>query len=33
MFFSVVTKYLNWDVLRKNLVTFKRLDRFKNEKF
>ena len=32
MFFSVITKNLNWEVLSKNLVTFKRLDRFKNEK-
>ena len=29
MFFSVITKNLNWGVLSKNLVTFKRLDGFK----
>ena len=26
MFFSVITKNLNWEVFIKNLVTFKRLD-------
>ena len=33
MFFSVITKKLNWEILTKNLVTFKRWDRLKNEKF
>ena len=33
MFFSVITKNLNWDILTKNLVTFKRFDEFKDEKF
>ena len=33
MFFSVITKKLNWEILTKNLVTFKRSDRLKNEKF
>ena len=26
MFFSVITKNLNWEILIKNLVTFKRWD-------
>ena len=26
MFFSVITKTLNWEILTKNLVTFKRWD-------
>ena len=26
MFFSVLTKNLNWEILTKNLVTFKRWD-------
>ena len=26
MFFSVITKNLNWDILTKNLLTFKRRD-------
>ena len=26
MFFSVITKNLNWEMLTKNLVTFKRWD-------
>ena len=26
MFFSVITKNLNWEILTKNLVTFIRLD-------
>ena len=26
MFFSVITKNLKWEILRKNLVTFKRRD-------
>ena len=33
MFFSVVTKNLNWEILTKNLVTFKRWDGVKDEKF
>ena len=33
VFFSVITKNLNWDILTKNLVTFKRWDGSKDEKF
>ena len=33
MFFTVTTKNLNWEVLTKNLVTFKRWDGVKDEKF
>ena len=33
MFFSVITKKLNWEILTKDLVTFKRWDGVKNEKF
>ena len=33
MFFSVITKNLNWEILTKNLVTFKRWDGIKDEKF
>ena len=33
MLFSVITKTLNWEILTKNLVTFKRCDRVKDEKF
>ena len=33
MFFSVITKNLNWEILTKNLVTFKRWDEAKDEKF
>ena len=33
MFFFVITKSLNWKILTKNLVTFKRWDKVKNEKF
>ena len=33
MFFSVATKNLNWEILTKNLVTFKRWDEIKDEKF
>ena len=33
MFDSVITKNLNWEILIKNLVTFKRWDGFKDEKF
>ena len=32
MFLSVVTKNLNWEILTKNLVTFKRQDGVKDEK-
>ena len=32
MFLSVITKNLNWEVLTKNFVTFKRWDGGKNEK-
>ena len=31
-FFSVLTKNLNWEILTKNLVTFKRWDEVKDEK-
>ena len=33
MFFSVIIKNLNWEILTKNLVTFKRWDEVKDEKF
>ena len=33
MYLSVITKYLNWKILTKNLVTFKRWDEVKDEKF
>ena len=33
MFFSVITNNLNWGILTKNLVTFKRWDGVKDEKF
>ena len=33
MFFSVITKNLNWEILTKNLVTFKRWNGVKDEKF
>ena len=33
MFFSVIIKNLNWEVLTKNLLTFKRWDGVKNENF
>ena len=33
MFFFVITKNINWEILTKNLVTFKRWDGFKHEKF
>ena len=33
MFFSVITKNLSWEVLTKNLATFKRWDGVKDEKF
>ena len=32
MFFSVITKNLNREILTNNLITFKRWDRVKNEK-
>ena len=32
MLCSVVTKNLNWEILTKNLVTFKRQDGVKDEK-
>ena len=33
MFFSVITKNLNWEISTKNLVTFKRWNGVKDEKF
>ena len=33
MFFSVITKNLNWEILTKNLVTFKTWDEVKDKKF
>ena len=33
MFFSVITKIINWEIVTKNLVTFKRWDGVKEEKF
>ena len=33
MFFSAITKNLNWEILSKNLVTFKRWDENKDENF
>ena len=33
VFLSVITKNLNWKILTKNLVTFKRWDVVKDEKF
>ena len=33
MFPSVITKNLKWEILAENLVTFKRWDGFKDEKF
>ena len=33
MFFSVITKNLNFEILTKNLGTFKRWDEVKREKF
>ena len=32
MFFSYITKNLNWEILTENLVTFKRWDGAKHEK-
>ena len=33
MFFSAISKNLNWEILTKNLVTFKRWDGAKDENF
>ena len=33
MFFFAIIKNLNWEILTKNLVTFKRRDEIKDEKF
>ena len=33
MFFYVITKNLNWEILTKNLITFKRGDAVKGENF
>ena len=33
MFLSVITENLKWEILTKNLVTFKRWDGVKDEKF
>ena len=33
MFFSGISKNLNWEIVTDNLVTFKRWDGAKNEKF
>ena len=33
MFFTIITKNLNWEILTKNLATFKRYDGVKDEKF
>ena len=33
MFFSVITKDLNWEILTKNLITFKRWQEVKEENF
>ena len=33
MFFSVIIKSLNWDILTKNLVTFKRWDGLRMKHF
>ena len=33
MLFSVMTKNLNWEILIKNLLIFKRWDEVKDEKF
>ena len=33
MFFSVMTKNLNWEISTKNLVTFKRWDEVSDKKF
>ena len=31
--FSVITNHLNWEILTKNLVTFRKQDGVKDEKF
>ena len=33
MFLSVITKNLNWEILAKNLASFKRWDGVKDENF
>ena len=33
MFFSAITKNSNWEILSKNLVTFKRRDGVKDQNF
>ena len=33
MFFSFITKNLNWDILTKNLVIFKRCHAIEDKKF
>ena len=33
MFFSVITKNLNWEIVTNNFVTVERLDGVKDEKF
>ena len=33
MFFSTITKNLHWEILTKNLVTFKRWNGVKDENF
>ena len=33
MCFSIITKNLNWEILTKNFVTFRRWDEVKNQKF
>ena len=33
MYLSIIAKNLNWEMLTKNLVTFKRQDGVKDEKF
>ena len=33
MFFSVITKNLNWDIVNKNVVTFTRWDGVKDKNF
>ena len=32
-FFSVIANTVNWEILTKNLITFKRRNGVKNEKF
>ena len=33
MFFSIITKNLNWEMVTKNLITFKKWDGAKDGKF